>query len=409
MLSLCQATLSAPVDEVSEALTHAEALYYDADFTKSIELLQPADELLRTQPDRLPEKISVKLQLALAYIGLNDNTHAKAHFRALYALDADHSLDTQRFSPKVIRLAEEAKAEQIEIECTIVWTDTQRQLGMGNAEAAMDSIERSRQKCPVLDSLAPDTAELLFKDALEAYRRSQPADALPKFRSALKLDPDHELAANYIELAESKLQVEADSRLLAWRKHFDAGAFILAAADYRQLVSFKDSLSAGNVDQAQAEYRKALTVLVQSSNRACANGDAATVSAIRRQISQMLPDPSLGDGILEGLSSCTSRDCVQTGSQLVLTRLKKRVDPEIPATLQSLLRQTPVTVNVQMRINEQGNVVVTEVQGNSALNASVRSAVERWKFSPTVDANGPRCVDTEIPIVLSISTSNGRP
>src|SRR2546421_4073820 len=102
-------------DEPSEMLARAEALYYEADFEKSVELLLRADELLQGQSGHLQEKVDVKLQLALGLIGLNDSNRAKVYLGQLYALDADHQVDPQMFSPKVIRLAEEARAEQSEL------------------------------------------------------------------------------------------------------------------------------------------------------------------------------------------------------------------------------------------------------------------------------------------------------
>ena len=90
-------------------------------------------------------------------------------------------------------------------------------------------------------------------------------------------------------------------------------------------------------------------------------------------------------------------------SQLVLTRLKTRFDPEIPQSLEHLLRQTRVTVRVQTRIDEKGDVTVGQADGpNPVLTQAVRSAVQRWKFSPVLDADGPRCVDTELPIVITL-------
>ena len=60
-----------------------------------------------------------------------------------------------------------------------------------------------------------------------------------------------------------------------------------------------------------------------------------------------------------------------------------------------------VTVRVKARIDEAGNVTVSETQGaNPTVNAAVRAALERWKFTPIIDQNGSRCVDTEIPIFL---------
>src|SRR5262245_48357370 len=109
------AGLALRADEVAETLARAEALYYEADFTKSIELLLHADELLQSQLGHQQEKATVKLQLALAYVGLNNTTQAKIYFRELYALDFDHAIDAQQFSPKILQLAEQAKAEQGEI------------------------------------------------------------------------------------------------------------------------------------------------------------------------------------------------------------------------------------------------------------------------------------------------------
>src|SRR2546427_10108900 len=91
----------APADEAGEMLARADALYYEADFAKSIELLLRADELLRQKSGHLQERTEVKLQLALGFIGLNDSTRAKAYLGELYALDSDHYVDPQMLSPKV--------------------------------------------------------------------------------------------------------------------------------------------------------------------------------------------------------------------------------------------------------------------------------------------------------------------
>jgi TonB family protein len=91
-------------------------------------------------------------------------------------------------------------------------------------------------------------------------------------------------------------------------------------------------------------------------------------------------------------------------SQLALARLKTRVDPEIPAGSRAYLQNTQVTLKVKARIDEGGNVTSTEVTGSNAiLNNAVRNAVGRWKFSPISDKNGPRCVNTEIPVVMGKS------
>src|SRR5215470_17726728 len=119
-------TVWSRADEPSEMLARAEALYYEADFAKSIELLLRADQLLNQQSGHIDEKTAVKLQLALGYIGLNDSARAKTYLGELYALDADHRIDPQVFSPKVIRLADEARTEQNGLRCRSVMGEAQR-------------------------------------------------------------------------------------------------------------------------------------------------------------------------------------------------------------------------------------------------------------------------------------------
>src|SRR5262245_39999038 len=172
---------SIPADEPSEMLARAQALYFEADFAKSIELLLRADELLQQQSGRQQEKTEVKLQLALGFIGLNDTTRAKAYLEELYALDADHRIDPQIFSPKVIRLAEEAKATQSEVRCKSLSDETQRQLSAGNSAAVVKLIGSSRSNCSALTLLYPKAAELFYKEGLDAYKKAQMEGALQKF------------------------------------------------------------------------------------------------------------------------------------------------------------------------------------------------------------------------------------
>jgi hypothetical protein len=94
---------------------------------------------------------------------------------------------------------------------------------------------------------------------------------------------------------------------------------------------------------------------------------------------------------------------------LAMVRLKTRVNPEIPPAIQRSIR-SPITVQVKGRIDEGGNIAVTDVQGtNPSINMAVSTAVEQWKFSPIADANGRRCVETEIPILIQSNASSARP
>ena len=86
-----------------------------------------------------------------------------------------------------------------------------------------------------------------------------------------------------------------------------------------------------------------------------------------------------------------------------MVRLKTRVDPVPPPAAYNLLRRSPLTVRVKTRIEETGSVTVNQTQGeNAAVNEAVRSAVQRWKFSPAIVHDEIRCVETEIPIVIRL-------
>ncbi len=87
--------------------------------------------------------------------------------------------------------------------------------------------------------------------------------------------------------------------------------------------------------------------------------------------------------------------------QLALARLKTRVEPEIPREAHAYFQNSQIAIRLKTRIDQSGNVAVLEVNGtNVIINNSVRTAVEKWKFSPIVDASGPRCVDTEILVTV---------
>ena len=395
----------APADEAGEMLARAEALYYEADFAKSVELLLRADELLARQAGRLEEKTAVKLHLALGFIGLNDSTRGKAYLKELYALDSDHRIDAQAFSPKVIRLAEEAKAEQNELRCRSVFDETERQLGNGKSDPVVKLIASNVAKCPGLAALSAKSGELLFKEGMEAYKRTQMEQALEKFQAVLCLNPKHELATEYVDLAQNKLELAAGRGLLAWRKDFTAGEFALAARDYRELLSLNSSQA---IEEVRTEYRRALSGLADSWNKACTNDDVAGMEDARRRVDALIPvllvdpeGPSFGEDILATMKTCAHTRCVQMTSPLALSRLKNRVDPQLPPYLLSMIKDFPMTIRIRARINEAGDVAAAELLGGNALvYDAVRAAFGQWKFSPALVQGEVRCVDTEIPIVL---------
>ena len=138
-------------DEVTDALSHAEALYYEARFKESMELLSRIDSLLQPEAGRVQEKARVKLQLALAHLGLNETAEAKAFLRELFTLDADFRLDSQEFSSKVLAMSEAAKAEANKVRCQKAYSDGQRNLEARNAAAVLNLIQSIKSNCAEME------------------------------------------------------------------------------------------------------------------------------------------------------------------------------------------------------------------------------------------------------------------
>jgi hypothetical protein len=62
-----------------------------------------------------------------------------------------------------------------------------------------------------------------------------------------------------------------------------------------------------------------------------------------------------------------------------------------------------MSVRAKAKISETGDVTVISIQdSNPILNSSIRNALVQWKFVPIRDQNGPRCVETEIPILIKL-------
>jgi uncharacterized membrane protein len=88
--------------------------------------------------------------------------------------------------------------------------------------------------------------------------------------------------------------------------------------------------------------------------------------------------------------------------------MKTAQQPQIPVALQKSLDNARArNILVEARIEEDGDVAVLTVLGeNVAINDVVRSAVEKWKFSPAIVENEKRCVETVFPIVITPSRPN---
>jgi len=385
-------------DDFKDAIAHAEALYYEARFKDSIQLLSRIDDQLRGNPAFVEERAITKLQLALSHIGLNDMDKAKAFLRELYDVDPEYILDPQEFSPKVVALAIDARKEEKDVRCQATVEDAHKLLLAENTGLLVDLLGTMKAQCPALSAVQPDAADLLFKKGVEAYKKGNLPVALQNFRGALKFDPKNELASDYAGIAEGKLQLGADRLYLDWKKDFDGRQYRDAGAKYREMAGIASDQT---LKLAQTAYREVLSNLVQNWNRLCPTGNTAAMDSIRSQIDELLPDPSFGEDLRRQMSNCSkSGGCVAMNSHVMLTRLKVRVNPEITRDMRAMLGQSQL-VHIKLRVDESGNVAVSEVQGAvPTINNAVRVAVGRWKFTPSVDENGARCTETEI--VMSI-------
>jgi tetratricopeptide (TPR) repeat protein len=409
-------------DEIKDALAHAEALYYGARFNESITLLARVDDALKTQSGRVPEKINTKLRLALAYIGLNDTAKAKTLLMEVYSLDPDYVLDPGQFSPKVMTVAGDAKAEQTKNQCYTAQTDARTFFENGKSKEFLTLMRSLKSRCTALTALEPEAADSFYRAGVAAYRRNEIPAALSSFEATLALSPEHELALQYVDLIQSKQQLSQDRLLLQWQRDFDARQWTAASADYKQIVSANGGRGTA-VDHTRAEYRKVVSAAVDSWNQTCAGGDQAAISAARNRVSEILPEPNFAEDIRAKMAACpepvkpappvaevkpaptTPAGCFDMQSTLAMTRLKTRVDPVITNEMRNYLKNnSQVMVRVKVKISETGDVTVTGMQeGNPILNSAVRNAVMEWKFIPTRDSSGPRCVDTEIPFVIKLS------
>jgi len=271
-------------------------------------------------------------------------------------------------------------------------------LQAGNADAVVKLIAANKAKCPAVSSLGAKTADLILKDGVELFRKSQLNDALKKFQSAIGLDPGNEVASQYLELTLVKLEVTADRTLIAFHKDFNAGDYASANRDYQQLVSVTDTKTMADIRQ---EYRQALTGLAESWKRSCAAEDTAAMERITTSAKSLVPEPEFGQDILATMQTCVPTSCIPTDSSLAMTRIEKKVDPIFSPAVVNRLRGLNTTVRVKARIDVKGSLEIKDIQGGDPLLYNgIRDAVQQWKFRPTLTELGARCVDTEIPILI---------
>lgn len=429
-LAAAQGAAPSASDEIKDALTRAENFYYEARFNESIQVLVRVHQTLRAQTGRVQDRIGANLQLALAHIGLNDPLAAKPYLTEIYSLNPDFTLDRQQFSPKVLALADEAQAEQQKVRCQAANTDARTLLAADDFKELLDLMRQLKSKCADLSAIEPEAGDAIYKKGLAEYKRGEYPSALQSFQTALNLSPKHDLAGQYLDLTQGKLQVDLDRIFIQWQKHFQARELSEAAADYRRLAALNGNTASPLLSRAGDEYRQALSTLVDSWGKTCAAGDAPALSAIESQITKLIPDPSFGKDLRAKVGTCAPREvkaeppaptpvaannpatvratpvnvasragCLQMQAAVALIRLKTRVDPEVTREMLIFIQNTRVTVLAKIRISEDGVVTLLETTGaNAMFSNSIKAAVPKWKFTPTLDDSGPRCVETEIPI-----------
>jgi tetratricopeptide (TPR) repeat protein len=449
---------SAAQTDVTTTFSLAQKAYYEARFEDALGLLLPLDAALKDNRERIKDRVAIKLQIALAQIGLNQTSEAKVRFTELYELDPQFGLDPQQYAPKVLALAQESKSLYTENRCRLMCEQTDKDVKNGKADALFKE-PGSAPACSCMLSLASKAVELIYSEALEANRQGDLVKAIQKLRTVLKINPEHDLASEYLDLIENKIKVAADRILLEWRSEFEKKDFSKASAKYRELASLDTENRAKPVlEQLRTEYRKTLTTMAQSWNTACNAGDTTAMTTIRTQAGQLLPEPSMGADILDQMKNCvapsaqTSRStpvqtaaaapldrtaprsqpaappgpatqppatatpttappttsaaairpslpCVEMPYANAMARVKNKVNPELPPILRP---SSPVSIRAKIRISEEGDVSIQALEGGTAaINRALRGSLEQWKFYPALIDNQARCVDTNMPIVIS--------
>jgi len=405
-LLIWAAALQSPTTEfVAGTLSRAQALYYDARFQETIELLLPLDKTLGGDNKRTQEKINIKLQIALAHVGLGQMTEATKRFGEICALDPDYSLDSKKFAPKVVSAFEEAKEENDKVQCQMFCAEADKLLDAGDVEALLALVQRTRSRCNCIEASALDAAAHFYDLGIDAYRQGMLGTALEYFQAAAQFNPDHTLARSYIDLTRNRLQLAADQTFLKWRREFDAGEFGLAASTYRALDSANIAGSANEaLEKIRAGYRGQLAPLINSWKLACSKGDSFGMAQLHRQAEELLPDPGIDRELMAEMETqCTKQDCIQLTQANALERVKYREDAKFPPGIvpRPIPQNFALTILVRVRVDEIGNVTVTDPESiQSNIRDSVVAAANKWKFNPDSSGTAPRCVETIIPIAF---------
>jgi tetratricopeptide (TPR) repeat protein len=408
-------TASAQVkQDVSADLARAQTFYNSSQFQESLILLTELEKRIGTGPEQTNDLLKTKLYMGLAYMGLNQNDQAKSKFVEVCKLDGQYTLNRDMYPAKVISLYNEAK--------TACATPPPRDLAaQGESSIAQSTFLRGK----------------------ELYEKGQFQDALKYFNVVLALDDKHELAKEYADLAQQRLEIQTQRGYTEWRLAFDAKQYDKAAAAYDRIRADQQTPAKEATKQIESEYQTTLSNLVAQWKAACATRELARLDPIRIEATNIAAGLPFGPDALAQLQPCAPRTpapglagssnkplptstpaapqpapptvqpapanatppppqpfndsrCIQGDPMLAMTRLKTRVNPQIEPALQRYIGRG---IAVSIEIDEQGNVTVKDiVKANSRIAEAIKTAVVQWKFNPTIIDNQPRCVDTELPI-----------
>ena len=222
--------------------------------------------------------------------------------------------------------------------------------------------------------------EVLYKEGTDAFNSGDLATASAKFHAVLELDPHSDLAAAYLDVIEEKRTVET-------------------------------------------VYRKAVTTLADSWKRYCASRDESSMVKVRTEAESLLPDTSMARDILNQMSGCVfppvaaadtsvgsaptnavANECIQNPWKIAVLRLKDRVNPVVPKEM----RHREMHVRVTLRIDGRGNTNVLGLEhGSPVVNKAIYKAVREWTFHPAKVDSHPRCVESELTIVMRRGATYG--
>jgi tetratricopeptide (TPR) repeat protein len=393
-LSVRAASFRAAQD-VSSELSRAQGLYFGAQFEESVNLLKTLETRLANDAAHSKELLQVKLYLGLAHLGMNQTEEAKARFTEVFLLDSQFSLDPKEFSPKVIGLFNEAKADSASARCAQICTRIDTLISQGNPIGARDAMKSATDCSCAAGKLAP-VVDSMFERGKVLYDKGQFVDAQKEFNSILQVDPKHELASEYSNLSQQRLQLALRQSFVEWRTNFDAREYAKAAAAYERIRAEVHPDAGQLKTQIESEYSQALSGLLTSWKAACASGDRGKLDPLRTEAMALAPGLAFSKSIVSQMEQCAARVCLQGDPALALARLKSRVNPQLDPTLRRYLTRR-IVINIE--IDERGDVTVKDVaNANDRVAGVLRDAVQQWKFYPAIIDNQPRCVETQLPI-----------